>query len=406
MDREKLQLNNLLLPKDAIEEYKTKWLDIYLEDYGAETESEIRSRMNQTIYILESTPIETMDFVRKEPLSLKYIKYTELEEEYIDYVQIKKKIETILSKKFCDKTSLMYSKSRRVNSIKRLYLDYESYSIENQNNLLDKNTSNQLKDYILRRQQDYYETCKKMGIEAITSPQQIDIILSIQKEILKKEKEWLVKYTKWGHRIHKEVNKKAGFSIHNRELASVLYTPNSGVTSILFHRRKNAVICRVPLIERIPLESLDQLVFHENRHVVEMDGIYCGLDSVLDKKYSMINEIRTEKNAINDVQRLNNEPLFWNKPISNNYRNNYETLFDYTEDFFETYKDLLNKMAFYHDYERLEYYFGKENLIEFNRNLQKLEEKLIKSQSTSIKHEKEKIKTYIENMHDRYQSRQ
>ena len=56
-------IENILYPDEALDEYKKKLLEVYLEDYGEEYKDIIIKRMNNTLYLFDSNPKDTLRFI-------------------------------------------------------------------------------------------------------------------------------------------------------------------------------------------------------------------------------------------------------------------------------------------------------------------------------------------------------
>lgn len=68
-------IENILNPENALKEYKKYLLSIYATDYQEKNINLINKRLNNAIYIFESTPIDNMVFLEKTQKILTQKKY-------------------------------------------------------------------------------------------------------------------------------------------------------------------------------------------------------------------------------------------------------------------------------------------------------------------------------------------
>ena len=68
-------IENILNPENALKEYKKYLLSIYATDYQEKNINLINKRLNNAIYIFESTPIDNMVFLEKNSKILTQKKY-------------------------------------------------------------------------------------------------------------------------------------------------------------------------------------------------------------------------------------------------------------------------------------------------------------------------------------------
>lgn len=89
---------------------------------------------------------------------------------------------------------------------------------------------------------------------------------------------------------------------------------------------------------------------------------------LIDKKKRLmaINEIRTEKHAIEDNQ---NFPTIFSKEITNPCIVEYEILFKLCKDLFEEYRHLFDQCALKNDIQKLDKAFDIEKLTEYDKML-------------------------------------
>ena len=233
--------------------------------------------------------------------------------------------------------------------------------------LNDKYTSDSIKKDILKRQQEYMRICRVYGIEPITNSVFIDSIISKRAELIRKKNTLLISKTRWGRRIKSIVNRNTKFKVSDLDIAQIVFNgENCAMTSTFTNKNGDFRLCYVPLTRIYKLKGLDRIFFHENRHVVECSSINSGIDTYDDDKYSMLNEIRTEKNAIRDSNFFKSMPLFSNCDFPSKYYCTYSIAFPYTMNFFEDNCDVLNDLSINNDVVSLESIYGANDLKLFN----------------------------------------
>ena len=125
-------------------------------------------------------------------------------------------------------------------------------------------------------------------------------------------------------------------------------------------------------MKNMPHASIDRMVLHELRHVVETGDNRIGLDNLSNPRYRLLNEIRTQKNAVRDERRC---PILFGR-IDNDIQSYYDLFVRKLEEL-DVYQELFNEIAMTGDEksyrEILENINNRLQEIEkeWNRNLQK-----------------------------------
>lgn len=253
-------------------------------------------------------------------------------------------------------------------------MDVGSYAAEVQLALIYDTTPENIKEIIRKRQYDYQMECKRLGIKCLTDAKVIGKLFNLREKCSYEINLFLAKYTKWAKRISKRITDWSGIVISDVNLVDLLFYVGTASTSVVdVGRREPLRVCYFPLIANTYRGNLDGMFFHENRHAVEMDKKYAGLQIFASGKYSSLNEIRTEKNALRDKKRLENNVLFSNEGFINDTWNVYERLFSYTNGFFDEQLEVLNKLAVLNDIKEFEKIYGKRNLKRFDGYLSNIQ---------------------------------
>lgn len=362
-------MENILNPNKALEEYKSYLLTMYVKDYGEKYYDLIKNRMDNTIYLFDANPLENMKFLEEngEDIFPNIKKIRTYLKEYKNFIKIKNALENKYFEDYYLILSNSFSYYSKFGIEDFINIDLDSYSSTNIMLLNDKYTSDSIKKDILKRQQEYMRVCSVYGIEPITNPVFIDSIISKREELIRKKNTLLISKTRWGRRIKSIVNRNTKFKVSDLDIAQIIFNgENCAMTSTFTNKNGDFRLCYVPLTKIYKLKGLDRVFFHENRHVVECSSINSGIDTYDDDKYSMLNEIRTEKNAIRDSNFFKSMPLFSNCDFPSKYDCTYSMAFPYTMNFFEDNCDVLNDLSINNDVVSLESIYGANDLKLFN----------------------------------------
>lgn len=394
-------MENILNPNKALEEYKNYLLAMYAKDYGKKYYDLIKNRMDNTIYLFEANPLENMKFLEENGADVfpNIKKIRTYLKEYKNFIKIKNTLENKYFEDYYLILSNAFSYYSKLGIEDFINIDLDSYSSTNIMLLNDEYTSCSIKKDILKRQQEYMRVCRVYGIEPITNSIFIDSIINKRNNLLRKKDTLLISKTRWGRRIKSIVNHNTKFKVSDDDIADVIFSrENCAMTSAFTNKNGNIRICYVPLTKIYKLKGLDRVFFHENRHVVECSSTNSGIDTYDDDKYSMLNEIRTEKNAIRDSDFLKSIPLFSNCDFPSKCDCTYSTAFPYTMNFFEDNCDILNDLSINNDIVSLESIYGANNLKLFNDYLDSIVYNSVNGEEFSDIESFEKGKRLVRNL--------
>ena len=356
------QIENVIRPKKVLPNIKKYLIPRYIEDYGIENKDKIIKRLNDTIFIFDSNPIETRDFVVDHMDEIKDFQYkvrTELE--YKDYLRVEEFVHSQSREAF----DIALVKNKYVHSYADLSdlwdLDFESYSYDVFENSTDTQELNE-------RRMKYENECYAKGMNPIKDFVTIEKILFLKNVLIQLEKEEMIKRTIWGRRIKREIKRDYSFSIPNDQLAEILFDrKNCGLTGVCHDKNEN-VKCFIyfPIIRNSDFPSLDHIFFHEARHRVENEEDFGGLYYYAKPDYYYINELHTEINALLDEDYK--KCIYFGGGDSSSI-SLYQYLFKVAGDFFDNHREVLNEFAFDGDIDGLEECFGKDFLKELENNL-------------------------------------
>lgn len=292
------EIIHLFHPEEVLEAIKENLFHLYMKDYGKDKKKTIESRWDNTVFILDSNPVETRDFVLRNRQQISKSEFIKSEVEYLDYVRKEKILREEIKKEF-------YA-----------YLEqkYQIYSREEQDALLNQKEGKEYSWNVIR-DIEYYRSYLEASLE-----------------------EALIENTRWGKRLQ---NKYKDITIE--QLREILFdhTFHASTNVLKDKNQKIRTICFIPLIKLWDTPSLDRIVLHELRHVVETEDKRSGLEEFENPEFSMLNEIRTENNAKRDEARL---PILFHRKTKG-IQSIYELILSKIEEL-ESFEEVLNIAAF------------------------------------------------------------
>ncbi|MBQ6323509.1 MAG: hypothetical protein IJI22_01615 [Bacilli bacterium] len=364
-----VNIEAILHPDEAFLDYVPNLFSLYSHDYGIEYIPKMTDRFYDTMYFFDSDPISTYNFCAK----LKRFdipKY--VEEEYFDYIKVAKKSHKHIYSNY-HSTLISFFKPKKVPIAELEQLDYSCYSTKNVSMLSNSQVPRYVKNQILKRQKDYLKKCVNLGVKPLTDSSYISILESNKRNAEREEKRYLLQNTKWGKRITRKFSNWFNeISVDN--IINILSLDSSGATGrIVSSGGVRYSFVYLPVIERLKYQALDNIIFHELRHVVELGDLTAGLSVDVGDQYELINELRTEKNALRDLEALKGQVLWSQEPLPSRYRNEYKYIYSNLnlEEFFDDYCAVLNGLAVNGAISSFEASFGKDNLIKFEELLKR-----------------------------------
>lgn len=336
------EFERILNPAQALEDKREQLLDYYASQYGEENRSLIRKRNDKIIYIFESTPDINYEFLcDNQDKITNWEEFEEVEEEAIDY---------------CKKRKILESKEQH--DIYTLFCNYHNISYQQNMSKIEPILS--LIDNIDLPK--YEIECSSLGIRPLKNKEIINELIKKKQKIIQMKKMKLIEKSLWGRHLQQTFLEN-GLNIDSKLLAKII---NSELTGICYTISSFTFVC-IPIIERYQqFGSIDRIFLHENRHAIESGQDYMIGLTDKEKRLMMINEIRTEKHAIEDNQNL---PTIFSKKVTNPNVVDYELLFKLCKDLFEEYKYLFDQCAFENNINNLDKAFNIEELTKYDKML-------------------------------------
>lgn len=340
------EFERILNPVQALEEKREQLLNYYILQYGEENGSLIRERGNKIIYIFESTPDFNFQFLcDNQDKVTNWEEFDEVEEEAIDY---------------CKKRKILESKEQH--DIYTLFCNY--HNISYQQNLSKIESILSLIDNIDLPK--YEIECSSLGIRPLEDKEIIAKLIKKKQKITQMKQLKLMERSLWGKNL-KDAFLKSGLEIDSDELTKLLAKLLGREHTGRCYTISECTFVYIPIIERYQqFGSIDRIFLHENRHAIE-SGQNCMI-GITDKqkRLMMINEIRTEKHAIEDDQ---NFPTIFSKKVTNPNVVDYEFLFNFCKDLFEEYQYLFDQCALENNINNLDKAFSIDELTKYDRML-------------------------------------
>lgn len=398
-----VKYENILNPEEAWNEFKRYLIELYAEDYGEEYKELITKRIDSTYYLFDSNPIDTYNFYKNNKISYGFKRMCRIEREYHNYLAVKDRIDKRLTARYKDILCGFYNTVSLPDDF--LTVDYEAFSFDSMRKLYSATTSEDNKNSILRRQKKYLDFCMLYGVRPITDIDTIDKMIKVKNELEYEEFKFLLDESIWGKRLKKDIFDRTGVHVDTKLLGSVMYDTKccASVCQIPSSDGKFVRICYFPIMKNYGVGSVDKIFFHENRHVAESGLNISGFSPACNGDYMLINELRTQENAIRDAYEFRRVPLFSNYGDSPNFVNIYERLFEYSGPFIKNYLGLLNRLGVTNAYYDLEYLFGRDNLMALEGHLKEADTSLLAGFSDKVDKNKQMMITYYLDRH--YSSR-
>lgn len=345
--------DHLLHPQETLEEIKDQLFDIYREDYHQEDNSVLNERWNNTIFIFDVHPTTLRDYIKnraEEKIPLK--EYLKVAAEELDFKRQRRRLLKETKLEFADGLKKFFKVPECVSPEVLWSLDYEAFEFGAQK---------------MDRQRNFLMECMRHEIHDLKDSLEIEDILKRKRILERKMDRRMIEETKWGRRLLEEHPE-----LTSENLSDILFDKyaHSSTSVVRCKDGETRTVCYVPLIRYYYLPSLDRMVFHELRHVVETTPKKSGLEVFGDCKYKTLNEIRTEQNAKKDEEKL---PVIF-KRNKQAIQSDYEILLPVMTSI-EDQVELMNLVAFHEDPSQIEETFG----YKLNELLQRIhdDEKLI-----------------------------
>lgn len=338
---------NLVYPNEALSSSWGLLKDYYVEQYGKRYQELIERRLEKTIYLFDSNPKYTYQYLLENEDYVFDSQQIEIVSEYVGDLKARESI-------------------RKDMADRRLYSIFCQY--HNISETIYKAKYEEILLFIKGQKEfgsDYKETCFKLGIRPINS-QTVFYDFLCKTDCLQQEAvAFILKDSLWLNDIRKSL-----------AMQQIILSPD--LLAELFNGKHGAVCCNIPQyrIVKIPLielyydgMSIDQTFFHENRHAIEASEVLTSTIGLDEKSINLkiFNEIRTDLHAYLDESNL---PVIFSRSADPDVESVYKNLFRLSKKIFSQYGSFLDQCAIENDFDKLFKAFGKKELLEYNRLLE------------------------------------
>ncbi len=361
-------IKNILNCEEVLENNLPLLEKMYIEDYGKKYKYLIHKRLQDTIYIINSLPDVEYAFIKKyaqnsEILNNEYfIKYCE------DYIKLKDemidKCNNAIFELICNYLNI--NKKDYYKYLKDIItLPFSSYSSFSKMQGID-NINITVSNDIKKIQNDYLTKCSNIGIPSLTNPKKIDDLLKKIDIIKNRYNNKLLLKSNFMDNMQYSIYSMINTTVRKEELYQFLTYP--AACASFLNGDTPIRIVRIPLIEiQNKNLNIDSLLLHEVRHAVEADLLNIGLDSKAKNNcyaYTMLNELRTEKHAKEDLKRID---TIFGRTNKFSYYYGYTFIID---EFIDKYRHFIDDCSINNNINILETFFKKEQLQELEYLLQ------------------------------------
>lgn len=337
----------IVYPADALCESEKKLLDYYTNQYGKEYSSLIKKRIDNTIYIFESTPDITYNYLQE---NQKYV----FDFEYMDEVEK-------LAANYCKLERNLEEKRR--DSLYSLFCYYHEIHC-----FFHKQKFHEIIEIIDNIQNEcfYKEKCIKLGIRPIEQREKLIALKKNIAQINRDKSAKLLLMSKWGQGLRKTLL-EVGLKFTDESFTGILDSTDRESVACCCNLSKTIVF--LPLIKNSYDGYLDRVFLHENRHAIEaIPKTSIGLKT-LNGDFKILNEVRTEMHAIDDDKNLD---VIFSKRTENNITFHYEFLFPLCEEFIKEHQTIIDRCALLNDRNEFLQTFGKKDIFEYSAMLEKV----------------------------------
>ena len=358
-------LDRLLNPNKRFLEYRDYLIDLIASSYHKSFKDLIATRIKDAFYFFDSTPDVTYESLYNLDSSLDELKYykslmddymskgEKLQDEIDDYtLRYLKELLNISDDVFDkNKEAILGLRFDAFDKKYKKYLDYD----------------NEVRDLLLELQQDYIDTCKRIGIIPLLDEEKLDSCIDFLKRQEKVLERNVIKNSIFGKNI---LDRLGGIPFYKKILLArniVFFEEDfdcdvTAITSLSKEYSKTFI--SFPLLKKYLDRGLDINLLHELVHVCEMNDEHCSF--IINKDYSIFNEFRTQEKARSLFKRLRKDNVYIFDQDNNTLNNSaYDIYLPLVNSLLDNYRELFDSSAINNRLSVINENLGKDNFTNY-----------------------------------------
>lgn len=357
---EEQSVKRIINSEEILESYLPLLEQMFIEDYGKKYAQIIKTRLQNTICITTSTPDYDYEFIKQYHQEKNIPNLNAVINDYHNFQDLKKEIalkSNIAVYNLICKYFELDPRKHFQNLQEIITLPFMSYSSKTKTNLNSAIRTITIPN--LEEQKEQYLTkCANIGIKPLTDSKKIDLLLDKIVLIFKNFHHELLTKSSFINNLKYSIFSITGTSYTQSDLSTLIEYP--AACTIFYNRKKDIITNLVYLpLTQIAQEgyNIDSFLLHEFRHAVELSlkGIGINLQGYY-SGYRMLNELRTELHAHEDLNRI--ETIFRR---TNKY-SGYTPYLPLMERFINNFQYVFDDIAINNNVDMLEKIFNKEEL--------------------------------------------
>lgn len=358
-------LDRLLKPNKRFLEYQDYLIDLIASSYHKSFKDLIATRIKDAFYFFDSTPDVTYESLYNLDSSLDELKYykslmddymskgEKLQDEIDDYTLRYLKELLNISDDVFDKNKEVIL-GLRFDAFDKKYKKYLDYD-------------NEVRDLLLELQQDYIDTCKRIGIIPLLDEEKLDDCIDFLKRQEKVLERNVIKNSIFGKNI---LDRLGGIPFYKKILLArnIIYFEEDfdcDVTAITsLSKEYSKTFISFPLLKKYLDRGLDINLLHELVHVCEMNDEHCSF--IINKDYSIFNEFRTQEKARSLFKRLRKDNVYIFDQDNNTLNNSaYDIYLPLVNSLLDNYRELFDSSAINNRLSVINKNLGKDNFTNY-----------------------------------------
>lgn len=358
-------LDRLLNPNKRFLEYRDYLIDLIASSYHKSFKDLIATRIKDAFYFFDSTPDVTYESLYNLDSSLDELKYykslmddymskgEKLQDEIDDYtLRYLKELLNISDDVFDkNKEAILGLRFDAFDKKYKKYLDYD----------------NEVRDLLLELQQDYIDTCKRIGIIPLLDEEKLDDCIDFLKRQEKVLERNVIKNSIFGKNI---LDRLGDIPFYKKILLArkIVYFEEDfdcDVTAITsLSKEYSKTFISFPLLKKYLDRGLDINLLHELVHVCEMNDENCSF--IINKDYSIFNEFRTQEKARSLFKRLRKDNVYIFDQDNNTLNNSaYDIYLPLVNSLLDNYRELFDSSAINNRLSVINENLGKDNFTNY-----------------------------------------